>query len=341
MLRLRPDMKRRRGVPESQLQALADSPWRLTATALESPAISNSDLERLLQFLSEVNDVLSKAFTPLRNCLTTLSQFTPADLGSSKLKTFSAELLEIQQLEYYNVRLVCNRLHGLKDHAHKHIDQIISSLPERGEWWSLFGRLDEREGFVESIVRQTIGEMATKLAGEPSHSEFVEIQRNAKSALEDVSAALQDLNSYGMLMHEGADRIGFLALTDLSRTSLRQHVIQHLHIERMNVMGDVFSNISNSTIINRSHLENSFNKLIHQGHQDAADALKRAAEEVDKSGDKNVSELFDSFNEQLEKPAPKKSLLANSWKGLTEALPTLLKLPGVALTIVKLIDTFS
>ena len=47
---------------QNELDSLAHSAWKLAASAVDNPSLSNEDLERLLQFLSEVNDVLLKSF---------------------------------------------------------------------------------------------------------------------------------------------------------------------------------------------------------------------------------------------------------------------------------------
>jgi hypothetical protein len=56
--------------------------------------------------------------------------------------------------------------------------------------------------------------------------------------------------------------LGFLALTDLSRVAFADRIsrvydrqTQHVYVERMNVTGDAYSGISNSSIINRSILQ--------------------------------------------------------------------------------------
>ena len=72
-------------------------------------------------------------------------------------------------------------------------------------------------------------------------------------------------------------------------------------------MGDVFSNIQNSTIINKSLVEGSFNKAKENGSLEAADALVKVAEEVNKSANKEAGEMFDAFNRELQAPFRKVS----------------------------------
>src|SRR6516165_4225242 len=57
---------------------------------------------------------------------------------------------------------------------------------------------------------------------------------------------------------------------------------------RTTVMGDTFSNIQNSTIVNRSLVENAFNKAKSEVDSDAAAMLLKVAEFVDQSGNKEA-----------------------------------------------------
>jgi hypothetical protein len=60
------------------------------------------------------------------------------------------------------------------------------------------------------------------------------------------------------------------------------------------------------------------------------------AEEIEKSGNKEAAEMFDSFNEELQKPEPKKSVLRTLWTGMVEVMPTLAQLAGVSVHIATL-----
>ncbi|KGF71507.1 hypothetical protein DO97_18100 [Neosynechococcus sphagnicola sy1] len=75
--------------------------------------------------------------------------------------------------------------------------------------------------------------------------------------------------------------------------------------------GDVFQNITGSTIVNKSIVEASFNKVKEEFDSDTANALKVVAAEIEKAGNKEAAELFESFNEELQKPEPKRSVLRN------------------------------
>lgn len=72
-------------------------------------------------------------------------------------------------------------------------------------------------------------------------------------------------------------------------------------------MGDVFIDIHNATLINKSLVENSFNKVKREHDEETAKALVKVAEFIEKSKDPTAVALFDNFNQELDKPQPDKS----------------------------------
>jgi hypothetical protein len=93
---------------------------------------------------------------------------------------------------------------------------------------------------------------------------------------------------------------------------------------------------SGNTIINRSIVQNAFNKVKADYDEETANALNRVEEEINKSGNKEAAENFEAFSEELSKPEPKKSLLKALWKGTLDALPTLAQLSNIVNLIVRL-----
>jgi hypothetical protein len=101
-------------------------------------------------------------------------------------------------------------------------------------------------------------------------------------------------------------------------------------------MGDRFENIHDTTIVNRSLVEKSFNKIKDDFDEETADALKKVADAIEKSNNKEAAENFDSFNEELQKPEPKKAVLSALWSGVITALPTITQMTDVVTKITKL-----
>lgn len=91
-----------------------------------------------------------------------------------------------------------------------------------------------------------------------------------------------------------------------------------------------------STVVNQSTVEHAFNSVKMSHGLDAADALKMVAEHVGKSGNKEAGELLDAFNEELTKPAPKKSILKACWEKVCQLVPTVTELAKACAEITKL-----
>jgi len=123
---------------------------------------------------------------------------------------------------------------------------------------------------------------------------------------------------------------------DESKDSIHFASVTQYFYEGSIVMGDIFSNIKNSTIVNRSLVERSFNKVKSEADEETAKVLLKVAELVAGSGNKEAGEILDQFNEELAKPAPRKSLLKRSWDNLVQVLPTVTTVAGAAAAIAKL-----
>jgi hypothetical protein len=100
------------------------------------------------------------------------------------------------------------------------------------------------------------------------------------------------------------------------------------YIREVTVMGDSI-NVSGSgnVVINRSTVENAFNRVKREHDAETAQALKIIAEKINQSSNKEAAENFESFAAELAKPEPKKSILKSLWQGTLAALPTLLQIP--------------
>lgn len=96
------------------------------------------------------------------------------------------------------------------------------------------------------------------------------------------------------------------------------------------IMGDKFENIrDNVTIYNRSRFKEAFNTVKSSYNEEAADALEIVRGLVERSGKKEAGELFDSFNDEIKKDKPKKSVLESLWDGLLKAVPMISQTAGL------------
>ena len=74
--------------------------------------------------------------------------------------------------------------------------------------------------------------------------------------------------------------------------------------------GDSFHNIGpGATIINKSFLQNSFNKVEREYGGDVKQALDDISQFIEKSDNPAAGALFNTFNQELSKPQHEKSTL--------------------------------
>jgi hypothetical protein len=110
-------------------------------------------------------------------------------------------------------------------------------------------------------------------------------------------------------------------------------------VQGRKVVGDNFENITNSTIINKSLVQNALNKVKNENDEETEDALMKVANEIVKSKDPTAGVLFDRFTEELNKPQPDKERLKSYWRGIENALPTIRSISEVESKIIPLFTT--
>jgi len=70
-----------------------------------------------------------------------------------------------------------------------------------------------------------------------------------------------------------------------------------------------------------------------------AEALKKVAEEIERSHSKEAAEIFASFQEELQRPESRKAVLRALWSGVTIALPPIIQMSDVTTKVAKLWDS--
>jgi hypothetical protein len=85
--------------------------------------------------------------------------------------------------------------------------------------------------------------------------------------------------------------------------------------------------------------EKSFTPRKSDCDEATADALKKVAEEIERSHSKGAAETFASFQEELQRPEPRKAVLRALWSGVIIALPTIIQRSDVATKVTKLWDS--
>jgi hypothetical protein len=95
-------------------------------------------------------------------------------------------------------------------------------------------------------------------------------------------------------------------------------------------------NIHDSTIINRSSVMDSYNKLAQRHDESYAKALLELAEVVVKSKDPAANAVFDEFSKESTKDQGDKGKLKRYWDSLVSLVPDVAKLGEAAAKIAGL-----
>lgn len=111
---------------------------------------------------------------------------------------------------------------------------------------------------------------------------------------------------------------------------LRTQIINNI------TMGDKFENISNSTIINRSIVDNSFNKIKSLADEETARIIKLIEEKVNEADNAAANSLFNNFNSEISQDNADKSKLQQYWNGLVSILPSLDSIASLAEKVIGL-----
>jgi Zn-dependent metalloprotease len=102
------------------------------------------------------------------------------------------------------------------------------------------------------------------------------------------------------------------------------------YTENDTTLGDKFEKVSNSTIVNKALIQNSFNKIQRDYNEDTSRALKQVAKFIEESSDPSSDALFNQFIEELNKPQADRSRLKNLWSGIEKVLPKVTKIAAVS-----------
>jgi hypothetical protein len=132
------------------------------------------------------------------------------------------------------------------------------------------------------------------------------------------------------------DTIKFLV--DQLQSYINSRVTQYFTIvEGDNFVGDKFENISNSTIINRSHVQSSLNSLASSGQDGLAEALRAIASHLEKQrATADAADTFEDLALEVAKPERRPSRIRAFWDQLVSLAPSVATLAGAAKVITAL-----
>ncbi|MBC9176152.1 hypothetical protein [Pseudoroseomonas ludipueritiae] len=304
------------------------------------------ELRQILRFVNQVIQVVDQSFETVYGILVDLRYLSKSDLDAGRHIELQKELHLIRAKSTFRESLeVCSRLR----HLRKHYDEAVAPILAQQEldshsWSSVLILIDEYEGAIIGIIKKTVDDLSARLVNvTPTSLPALRVLATERAdLLGNALGRLRDLNSRILGL---SGRQGLLELTATNRSGVVQVLVAQNFDQRNSdqrrgmFMGDTFSNISNSTIINRSTVQDAFNKIRSDFDETTAKFILELADHVDKSGNKDAGEVLDQINEELARPQPRKGLLKRSWENLVQLLPTVTAVAGAAGAIVKLFSS--
>jgi hypothetical protein len=122
--------------------------------------------------------------------------------------------------------------------------------------------------------------------------------------------------------------------TDHFPTQIVNYVINYGNMHNSSIQQGTSN--SDQTIINRSLIENSFNKIEGKYDKEIIEGLRQVAEFIAKSENRSAGVLFNEFNEELNKRQPDKSALGNIWSSIQKLLPEIATVSGAVTKVATL-----
>jgi hypothetical protein len=112
------------------------------------------------------------------------------------------------------------------------------------------------------------------------------------------------------------------------------YITQNLNIVENNISqnsGPIFIGNTGDIII-----RDAFNKIKQSHGEDATAALQKVAELIEQKGDNEAKEMFSSFQEELARETPKKSVLKMLWENIVGAVPAIKSAFDIYQTVTQL-----
>ena len=102
-------------------------------------------------------------------------------------------------------------------------------------------------------------------------------------------------------------------------------------------MGDKFENVSQSTVINKSQVDQSFTETSAISANELTEMLTELATIIAATRNHEAAEQFEAFREEAERERPRKAVLQTLWTSITALLPSIEKAADVVAKVVRLV----
>jgi len=212
--------------PEN-IKPLVEQLEKMVLSVTTDRKINNSELRRVLRFVSKVVQVVNQAFQNIYPILIEIKFLEEKDLRSSKIYEILKELELLSSRDYYrDVKLICGQLNELGNQYKDQIGPIINNLhgETQNSFEHVFMLLEHHEGYILAIIEKITWELKNELETINGADSLDAIRKKASQEADDIKDALNELQviSNKILGISGKD--GFLELTETDRLQITDEI---------------------------------------------------------------------------------------------------------------------
>jgi Effector-associated domain 11 len=276
----------------------------MTQAVIDSANIDVTDSRKVLRFISKLTQVINQAFNNIFPILIEVSLLRDSDLGSDKIQELRREVKLLTSRDYYrDVQLICGQLNELQAQYRDNIEPIINNFTavQKNEFREVFYLIDQHEGYLIRIVNNMTFDIDRQLDDLAQTQSVDKLVTFASEQAQIFKQSINELNLLGNKILGVSGKEGLLELLSTDKLSDAKNVIHNITLANEIVMGDKFSNINNSTINNKSTINNAtsaepkaaiispkaqkFKDLLANNKTD--DCIKQLLAHFEKKGDKD------------------------------------------------------
>jgi hypothetical protein len=209
------------------IRPLVEQLEKMVLSVTSDRNINDSDLRRVLRFVSKIVQVVNQAFLNIYPILIEIKFLKMEDLQTGKLPEILKELELLNSRDYYrDIELICGQLKELSNQYKEQIEPIIHCLNinTRENFEQVFMLLEQHEGYIMFIIKEMTYKLRYSLTRINSPLKLEKVKKDVEKDAEKFRITLDELQviSNKILGISGKD--GFLELTETNRLQIRDEI---------------------------------------------------------------------------------------------------------------------
>ncbi len=314
-------------MPANDLPALLRQFENMMRAVAANPQIEESDLRRVLRFISKMVQVVNQAFSNVYPVLNEVRYLRTEQLNGPKQQELLQELERLVSRQYYReMEMICGQLEALEKQYGEMIAPIIQSLGAdvTEEFGEVFSLLEHHEGEILNLINDVTWKVIGKLHVATDAATLREAQLAATKSAAEIKASIQELQLISNKILGLSGKEGFLELTRTDRMQLQEEIRYHFNYTDNRIST---GNVSGQQVAIGQDIDQEIRTETHQG-MDAREVHQLIDEliaELRREGlpgtveDKVINKLEVS-KEELEEAEPDKEYIRKNLEKATDTM---------------------